>query len=254
MKLYLTKNTFIDTSKGFDISIPLEGNDQNPRAWYVDAPVIEPVRNKQFTGSIQEGGSVNFRNIFFNPHGHGTHTECLGHITEEIHSINQNLKESFFRAKLVTIEPMCVINGETIEEDFILTPEQFKPLLTGVETEALVIRTLPNEESKKHVNYAGTNPAYIDVKVVQILNQSNIQHLLLDLPSVDRENDGGKLAFHHAFWGVPENLQFHKTITELIYVPEEVPDGDYILNLQTAPFENDATPSRPVLFAIEEEV
>jgi len=253
MKLYLTKNTFIDTSKGFDISIPLEGNDQNPRAWYVDAPTIEPVRTEQFTGSVKEGGAVNFRNIFFNPHGHGTHTECLGHITEEVHSINQNLKESFFTAKLVTLEPICVINGETIEEDFILKPEQFKSLLNGIETEAIIIRTTPNDESKKHLNYSASNPAYIDVKVVHLLNKAKVQHLLIDLPSVDRESDGGKLAFHHEFWGVPENPQFHKTITEFIYVPDNVPDGDYILNLQTAPFENDATPSRPVLFAIEKE-
>jgi kynurenine formamidase len=253
MKLYLTKNTFIDTSKGFDISIPLEGNNQNPRAWYVDPPVIEPVRNENFIGSVQEGGAVNFRNIFFNPHGHGTHTECLGHITEEVHSINQNLKEAFFHAKLITLEPTCVVNGETIEEDLIVLPEQVKTLLNGEKVEALIIRTSPNPDSKKHLNYTGTNPAYLDVKVVEILNKAGVQHLLIDLPSVDRESDGGKLVFHHAFWGVPKNPQFHKTITELIYVPDNVPDGDYILNLQTAPFENDATPSRPVLFAIEQD-
>lgn len=251
MKFYLTENTFIDTSKGFDISIPLEGNDQNPRAWYVEPPIIEPVRNENFIGSVQEGGAVNFRNIFFNPHGHGTHTECLGHITEEVHSINQNLKESFFTAKLITLEPTSVINGETIEEDFILIPSQFETILKNVETQALIIRTSPNDESKKHLNYSASNPAYLDVKVNRILNKAKIEHLLIDLPSVDRESDGGKLEFHHAFWGVPNDPQFHKTITELIFVPNHVPDGDYILNLQTAPFENDATPSRPVLFQIE---
>lgn len=253
MKLYLTKNTFIDTSKGFDISIPLEGNDQNPRAWYVDPPIIEPVRNENFIGSVQEGGAVNFRNIFFNPHGHGTHTECLGHITEEVHSINQHLKESFFTAKLITLEPTAVINGETIEEDLILIPSQFETILREVETQALIIRTSPNDESKKHLDYSATNPAYLDVNVNHILNKAKVEHLLIDLPSVDRESDGGKLVFHHAFWGVPDNPQFHKTITELIFVPDNVPDGDYILNLQTAPFENDATPSRPVLFKIEKD-
>lgn len=253
MKLYLTKNTFIDTSKGFDISIPLEGNDQNPRAWYVDPPIIEPVRNENFIGSVQEGGAVNFRNIFFNPHGHGTHTECLGHITEEVHSINQHLKESFFTAKLITLEPTAVINGETIEEDLILIPSQFETILREVETQALIIRTSPNDESKKHLDYSATNPAYLDVNVNHILNKAKVEHLLIDLPSVDRESDGGKLVFHHAFWGVPDNPQFHKTITELIFVPDNVPDGDYILNLQTAPFENDATPSRPVLFQIEKD-
>lgn len=253
MELYLTKNTFIDTSKGFDISIPLEGNDQNPRAWYVDPPIIEPVRNENFIGSVQEGGAVNFRNIFFNPHGHGTHTECLGHITEEVHSINQHLKESFFTAKLITLEPTAVINGETIEEDLILIPSQFETILREVETQALIIRTSPNDESKKHLDYSATNPAYLDVNVNHILNKAKVEHLLIDLPSVDRESDGGKLVFHHAFWGVPDNPQFHKTITELIFVPDNVPDGDYILNLQTAPFENDATPSRPVLFKIEKD-
>ena len=40
------------------------------------------------------------------------------------------------------------------------------------------------------------------------------------------------------------------TITEFIYVTNEIFDGDYLLNLQFAPFENDAAPSRPVLIRI----
>jgi len=38
-------------------------------------------------------------------------------------------------------------------------------------------------------------------------------------------------------------------MTELINVPDDVPDGRYLLNLQIAPFEADAAPSRPVLLA-----
>jgi hypothetical protein len=70
------------------------------------------------------------------------------------------------------------------------------------------------------------------------------------MPSVDRESDEGKLAFHHAFWNVPENPN-DKTITELIYVNDEITDGLYILEMQMAPFENDASPSRPVLYKIQ---
>ena len=76
------------------------------------------------------------------------------------------------------------------------------------------------------------------------------KHLLIDLPSVDRELDGGKLVFHHAFWQVPIDPQFDKTITELIYVNDSIKDGSYILEIQTAPFENDASPSRPILYEI----
>ena len=84
------------------------------------------------------------------------------------------------------------------------------------------------------------------------MNACGVQHLLIYLPSVDKESDGGELAFHHAFWGVPNNLQFDKTITELVYIKENIKDGSYILNLQVAPFENDASPSRPVLYQISE--
>jgi hypothetical protein len=73
----------------------------------------------------------------------------------------------------------------------------------------------------------------------------------LDLPSVDRETDGGELVFHHAFWGIPDNPDFERTITELIFVDDSISDGLYLLEMQLASFENDASPSRPVLYAIE---
>jgi hypothetical protein len=71
---------------------------------------------------------------------------------------------------------------------------------------------------------------------------------LVDIPSVDKEIDGGALAFHHAFWNVPEQPITNRTITELIYVPNEVEDGHYILELQLSNFDNDAAPSRPLLY------
>jgi hypothetical protein len=36
----------------------------------------------------------------------------------------------------------------------------------------------------------------------------------------------------------------------MIYVENQVADGIYILNLQIASFENDASPSKPVLYKI----
>ncbi|MFM7683934.1 MAG: cyclase family protein, partial [Bacteroidota bacterium] len=119
-------------------------------------------------------------------------------------------------------------------------------------SEALIIRTLPNNSEKKSMNYSDTNPAYLDLSVMNIIEKHNIQHLLLDLPSVDRESDGGELAFHHAFWNVPSNPNLEKTITELIYVDPSTEDGQYILELQVAPFDNDASPSRPILYNLQQ--
>jgi hypothetical protein len=43
--------------------------------------------------------------------------------------------------------------------------------------------------------------------------------------------------------------RYSATITELIYVPEGVEDGLYLLNLQVPNLRTDAVLSRPVLYA-----
>lgn len=250
MRLFLSPDCYFDTNLPLDISIPLSDTDQNPRAWYVDVPQFEPVRANGFIGSIKEGGSVNFRNIFFNPHGHGTHTECLGHITEEIYSINDTMKTFMCKAQLISIVPKKKLFMENDNQDDIITIDQLTSLEISSDVEAIVIRTLPNEEVKLHKNYSATNPPYLDLKCIEFFNKNKIKHLLIDTPSVDRESDGGELAFHHAFWGVPDNMNFERTITEMIFVEDEIIDGVYLLDLQVAPFVNDAAPSRPVLYKL----
>ncbi len=74
-----------------------------------------------------------------------------------------------------------------------------------------------------------------------------VQHLLVDFPSVDKVDDA-KLINHHIFWA--KNAR-KKTITELVYVPNNAKDGSYLLNLQVAAFEADAAPSRPVLYKVK---
>lgn len=244
MKLMLEKDCYIETSRGIDISLTLINNSTNPTAWYVGPPEFNPVETENYVGSVQKGGSVNFRDIFFNPHGHGTHTECLGHITEEVYSVNDVLKDYFFEAKLISIEPARIQNRGV--EDSVIQLDQIKA--HGKLSEALVIRTLPNSDVKLTAQYSNTNPPYIDAECAQYLIDNGVKHLLIDTPSVDREEDDGILAFHHAFWEVPQKPNFERTITELVYVPNAVKDGDYILELQMAAFANDAAPSRPVLY------
>lgn len=84
MKTVITINTIkytIDLSKPLDISMPIRGSKDNANAWYIEEPKIEPAQIGEWTASVKEGASINFNNIQFNPHAHGTHTECVGHIT-----------------------------------------------------------------------------------------------------------------------------------------------------------------------------
>lgn len=247
MKLFLDGETYFDTNEPIDISIHISDENDAVRAWYVNPPTFEPVRTDNYVGSVEEGGVVNFRDIYFNPHGHGTHTECLGHITKEVYSVNQVLKQYFFSATLISVSPI-EIKTASGKFDHVITVEQLKESLQDKACEALIIRTLPNPTSKKSLNYSATNPPYFDVDCVAYLDEIGVKHLLVDLPSVDREEDGGLLLFHHAFWQVPENPQHDKTITEFVYVDDAVKDGNYVLELQMAAFENDASPSRPVLY------
>ena len=241
---YRSRYYKIDLSKPLDISIPLQASKANVNAWYLKEPIIEPVKNGDWIGSVAQGAEVNFNNIWFNPHAHGTHTECVGHITKTVHSINKNLKQFFFLAEVVTVAP------EQLEDDFVISKKQIQSALGNKKRDAIVLRTLPNTKEKLSRQYSNTNPTYLLEDAAIYLKEKNIKHLLIDLPSVDKEKDEGKLLAHNAFWKTKEKLRLDATITELIYVPNNVKDGTYILNLQIAPFENDASPSKPVLYKI----
>jgi kynurenine formamidase len=240
------KNNFIDLSKPLDISIPLRGDVSNVNAWYVGHPKIEPHREGDFIGKVSEGSSTNFNDIWFNPHAHGTHTESVGHITKEFYSVNQHLKKYFFKAEVITLAP------EKYQNDFVISRKQLQYALGNKKRDALVIRTLPNTTEKISRQYSNSNPPYLLEQAAEYLVQKEIEHLLIDLPSIDKEKDGGALLAHNAFWNTKGVMRKQATITEFIFVPNTIKDGTYFLNLQVAPFENDASPSRPVLYKIED--
>jgi len=241
---YNSRKIEVNISNPIDISIPVDLKKENINAWYVEDPKIFPESVDDYEISVANGAVVNFNNIHFNPHSHITHTECVGHITKEVHSVNKNLKYFIFLAEVVTVVP------ENNGEDFFISEKQLKTALRNKKRDAIVIRTLPNLIDKKSMRYSNTNPPYLLEEAAIYLREKGIKHLLIDLPSVDKEKDGGELLAHNAFWNTAGELRMNATITEFIYVPNEVEDGEYLLNLMIAPFENDATPSKPVLYKI----
>lgn len=241
---YNSRKYNIDLSQPLDISIPLRNGEDNVSAWYIDPPSIAPVRLDDWVGAVKEGGDVNFNTIKFNPHSHCTHTETAGHITEEVHSIHKNLNQFFFLAEVVTIPP------EKHDGDFIISKRLLQYALGNKKRDAIVIRTLPNARDKKTMKYDHTNPPYLNEAAAIFLKTKGIKHLLVDLPSVDKEKDEGRLVAHNAFWNTSGELRLDATITEFIYVRNSIKDGTYFLNLMVAPIENDASPSKPVLYSI----
>lgn len=231
----------VDLSKPIDISLPLKAGAEAVNAFYIPPVHIEPFRAGTFVGDVLQGGACNVNNVTFNPHGNGTHTETVGHISREKETIYDCLKTFWFSARLVSVQPSKVF------DDWVIMPDQLIAALAE-HPEALVIRTRPNDLHKRNRHYSGTNPVFLHHEAAELIRTAGVRHLLIDLPSVDREEDGGALRAHRAFWNYPEQPRLDATITELIYVPDEVKDGEYLLNLQVISIFNDASPSKPVLY------
>jgi kynurenine formamidase len=240
---YKDQQFTINLHQPIDISIAMNSGAQNPNAFSIQAPLFEPFKAGGFIGSVAAGGSVNCENLFINAHGNGTHTECVGHISRERITIHQVLKQFFFLAQVVTVAPQQV-NG-----DYVVMLDAVEPFLHPL-IDALVIRTTPNTTAKLSAVYSGNNPTYLQPELCAYLRNKGVKHLLIDLPSVDREEDGGALLAHHAFWNYPESPRMDATITEMAYIPDEVADDIYVLNLQIASLQTDASPSKPVLYKV----
>ena len=227
-----------------DLSIPVG----QVKCFYAKDFVAEPYVSGDFVGSVKAGASINFYEIQMNPHGHGTHTECLGHITEQQESIQEQLKQFHFIAQLISVPLTQKPDGDQLISKAALLAACPEPL-----PEALIIRTLPNSNRKLTADYSGSNPPYLEAGIMDYLVYQKVKHLLLDLPSVDKESDGGKLLNHRRFWNVEghqaiDDSRKDCTITELIFVPDEIKDGLYLLNIQIPSIRLDAAPSKPVLY------
>ena len=237
------KIRYINTKEAIDISIGINFDEGQVNCFYAPYAEKTPVIAGDFIGSVKRGGSVNFYNININPHGNGTHTECYGHITQEGVNVSEILREPIFISQLLTIEP------KKIEEDWIITEE----LLAGLGTvEGLIIRTLPNGVDKRTKNYSGTNPIYFHPQAIKRMVDNGVKHLLVDFPSIDKEEDGGLVKNHKLYWNeMPARNEC--TITELVFVPNELKDDYYLVNLQIPNIALDAVPSRPLLYVVYNE-
>ncbi len=241
------QNYSLDLHKPLDISLPLSTKPEQVNCYYAEPVLIEPIRVGSFVGDVRQGGSCNYVRVSMTPHGNGTHTECYGHISADAYTLPQALQQFWFLAQLITVEPFTHSNGDRFVP--LATLEQ--QLATLPRTEALIIRTLPNEKQKQYAQYSGTNPVFLEPGSGDFLRERGILHLLIDTPSVDKEWDEGKLNVHKGFWNYPTAPRKNATITELVFVPNHVADGLYALNLQIISLEADAVPSKPVLYILQ---
>ncbi|SRR5579883_1239071 len=267
MKLKITLNSktySIDTENPLDISIPLQFNAPHPVFWGAPQASASTYAVGELIGDTNRGGSSNVEEYRFIPHCHGTHTECIGHISYERISIHNILKDAFIPSTVISVRPQLALELEDRylpskeQQDWMISQQALIEILQGANPDfltGLIIRTLPNDESKKSRDYNEQPPPFLSLEGIEYIVSLGVKHLLVDVPSVDRTHDQGYLSVHRKFWNValgeyniePSQCSL-KTISEMVYVSDEIEDGPYLLNLQIPAFVTDAAPSRPLLY------
>lgn len=265
------KHYEINTDVGHSLAIAICFNqaDQQPNHFSATPATAIPMQANGFIGDTEQGGSCNVNELTLNPHCNGTHTETIAHICDTSNALALKIASiklpPLMPCTLISVTPVpAMVSQDEYSpafnpNDFVIDRQQLEQQLSNYSKEQLksvAIRTLPNTPSKRQANYSANNqPAFFSREAVLYLNECGTEHLILDIPSLDRLDDDGLLTCHHLFWQVTEGTHqpspkslLHKTITEMAYMDNLITDGFYFVNLQTPAFVNDAAPSRPMLY------
>ena len=214
-----------------------------------------------FIGSIDDGGYLNCKILTIAPHGMGTHTESIRHIVADGPPVCEIVPLVPIRIRLVTLSPVQLT--ETSESyspgestDLVLTEARLQILVKNLDNSdviGLMIRST-GDVDKKDADYTGANPPFFTTEAMKYIS-SRFEHLLVDLPSVDRESDDGQLLNHRSFWNVEagqthlrSDCKSQRSITEMIDVPALIKDGDYWCLIAVPNIETDALPSRVLIW------
>lgn len=264
----------VNTDYSFCAAISLKFNQAQPNHFSAPQATSKPMQAGSFIGDTEQGGSCNVNQLSFNPHCNGTHTETIRHICDSSAELSLPVSAIWLPPMmpcvLISVSPMPAINCEddytpTLEDnDMLITRCMLEAALSdysNAQLQALAVRTLPNDISKQITAYNSENqPSFFSRDAILYLNERGVEHLLVDIPSIDRLHDDGLLTCHHLFWQVIEGMHqpttnslINKTITEMAYFDEQIADGFYFLNLQMPAFENDAAPSKPVFYSAEKQ-
>lgn len=245
----------VDLGRPLSLAIPLRFDGPQPNFFGAPAASARPWRAEGFVGDTRQGGGCNVAALSLVPHCNGTHTETAGHVLDADHPVFVPLAQSLMPALLVSVTPVQE------ENDSLITREALSAAIGRFDfeaPEALIVRTLPNDPAKTEKTYADDDPPpFFTAEAMRDLADRGIRHLLVDIPSIDRMHDGGRLANHRIFWNLPEGTHdpapgawLDRTVTEMIFVPDDIADGRYLLNLQAPAFATHAAPSRPVLYPL----
>jgi arylformamidase len=256
--------------RGVSLAIPVEFGAPGPRHFGAPPPISVPYSVGGFSGSVATGASCNCSVMSLNPHCRMTHTESVAHLTRESGDAWRVVPRGLLPAVVVSVLPEPARESPESTDpqpwatDELITKRRLRaawpmtrPATNNMEPVAAIVRTLPNDAGKRTRDYTDLVPPYFTREAVEWLVEKRIEHLVVDVPSVDRTHDEGHLVGHRIFFGLPpgsrargDAARSRATITELAFIPDEVPDGPCILSLAVPAIGGDAVPSQPIVYPL----
>ena len=233
---------------------PRSTDDERTEAFGLHSLQLAPARSGTWIGARAHGASVNAYDAHFSIHSAGTHTESAAHVSDLPLSIADVAPLELLCACILECAPTRigndhVITRERIEHAWQQTtawPKAFPPL------RAAIVRTRDPDETP-HRRWSNTHPPFFLPEALSFLVEQGIEHLICDLPSVDPEQDGGKLAAHRTFFALEDEGHARTqrtTITELAWIPASIPSDLGLVRLDVLDWPTDASPSRPVFYPL----
>jgi hypothetical protein len=235
----------VDLSRPIDIALELNFDADQPRHFGAPAATTVPFAVPGFSGSVATGASCNCNVITLIPHCNGTHTESVGHLTAERHDAHRVVPKGLFPAWLITVEPT-----DSTPESTDPAPQPGDKLVTRAALES----RWPRDFQPTAVVIRTTDTSYLSREAAEFLVEHGIEHLVVNLASIDRAHDEGRLTAHRVFFGLSRGATVatrpQATVTEFANIPPDTADGAYLLEIQTPAIAGDAVPSRPLLYPI----
>lgn len=244
----------VDFSAAVSLALQLDFSLPHPRHFGAPLASSEAFRVGSFEGEVARGASCNCRRLVLIPHCNGTHTESASHLTVEQRSLHEFLPAAPLPALLLTVRATDALASG---EDSLPAPRAGDRLITRA---ALLAAWDPHPATRPmalllrtgtHWNDAA--PPFLSRQFMDALVDRGIEHLVTDLPSVDRLADEGRLTAHRIFFGLPagstrlaEAARAQATITELASFAPALRDGPCAVQIQIPDWSGDAVPSRPL--------
>jgi arylformamidase len=259
----------IDLAAPVSLARPVRFDGGGPRHFGAPAAHSRPYAAPGFSGEVRRGASCNCATIELTPHCNGTHTESVAHLVDEPLDVCDLVPLGLMPALVVSAAP---VDASATDEDSDPAPQAGDRLLTRgavlagwpatlpFAPRALVLRSAAGEADHDGPGEDADGDAvapYLSRQLVGELVARGIEHLVVDLPSIDRGHDGGRLCGHRLFFGLPpgstrlaQATRRACTVTEYARIPAALADGPCALQLTLPRLAGDAVPSRPLAFRL----